>query len=73
MGQCSFSRQPEAEQVGQEPPAAAVAVDGRKRQEQEQRRKKAAAAAAHMNQPYQASSHDELVLMVSLDSITKIM
>ncbi|CAN6361066.1 unnamed protein product, partial [Urochloa humidicola] len=37
----------------------------------EQQRK--AAAAAHMNQPYQASNHDELVLMVSLDSITKIM
>ncbi|KAJ1265511.1 hypothetical protein BS78_08G081400 [Paspalum vaginatum] len=71
MGQCSLSRQPEAEPVGQGRPAPAAAVDGRKRQEQEHLRK--AAAAAHMNQPYQASSHDELVLMVSLDSITKIM
>jgi len=37
---------------------------------QEQLRK--AAAAAHMNQPYHASSNEELVLLVSLDSITKI-
>ncbi|PUZ67244.1 hypothetical protein GQ55_3G419400 [Panicum hallii var. hallii] len=67
MGQCSSSRQPKAEKIRQHP---AEGVDRQQRQQQQQRK---AAAAAHMNQPYHASSHDELVLMVSLDSITKIM
>lgn len=62
MGQCSSSQHPEAEQQKQ-----AACVDIQKRQEQLRQK-----AAAHMNQPYQASSNDELVLLVSLDSITKI-
>ncbi|AQK78662.1 uncharacterized protein LOC100278099 [Zea mays] len=65
MGQCSSSQHPEAEQQKQQQAAACVDIQKR----QEQLRKK---AAAHMNQPYQASSNDELVLLVSLDSITKI-
>nr|ACG47063.1 hypothetical protein [Zea mays] len=67
MGQCSSSQHPEAEQQKQQKQAACV--DIQKSCRQEQLRKK---AAAHMNQPYQASSNDELVLLVSLDSITKI-
>ncbi|CAL5093396.1 unnamed protein product [Urochloa decumbens] len=67
MGQRSSSQKPEAEQVRPQPPVRGD--DSQKRQEQQRK----AAAAAHMNQPYQASNHDELVLMVSLDSITKIM
>ncbi|RCV19067.1 hypothetical protein SETIT_3G354300v2 [Setaria italica] len=66
MGQRSSSQKPEAEQVQQQP---AASVDSQKRQEQQRK----AVAAAHMNQPYHASSYDEMVLMVSLDSITKIM
>ncbi|KAG2629571.1 uncharacterized protein LOC120701537 [Panicum virgatum] len=66
MGQCSSSQQPEAEKKVRQQPAEGV--DSQKRQEQQRK-----AAAAHMNQPYHASTHDELVLMVSLDSITKIM
>jgi len=66
MGQCSSSQQPEAEKVRQQP---AEGVDCQKRQEQQRK----ATAAAHMNQPYRASTHDELVLMMSLDSISKIM
>ncbi|CAD6270022.1 unnamed protein product [Miscanthus lutarioriparius] len=65
MGQCSSSQHPEGEQKQQ--PAAGV-VDSQKRQEQLRK----AAASAHMNQPYHASSNEELVLLVSLDSITKI-
>ncbi|CAL4899060.1 unnamed protein product [Urochloa decumbens] len=66
MGQRSSSQKPEAEQARLQPVGF---NDSQKRQEQQRK----AAAAAHMNQPYQASNHDELVLMVSLDSITKIM
>ncbi|KAL6622768.1 hypothetical protein ACP70R_032647 [Stipagrostis hirtigluma subsp. patula] len=62
MGQCSSSRQVQAEQ---ELPQPAASVKRR----QEQLRK---AATAHMQQPYHASTHDELVLLVSLDSITKM-
>ncbi|CAN6334131.1 unnamed protein product [Urochloa humidicola] len=66
MGQRSSSEKPEAAQVRSQPVGG---DDSQKRLEQQRK----AAAAAHMNQPYQASNHDELVLMVSLDSITKIM
>jgi hypothetical protein len=39
------------------------------RQKQQQQKRK---TAGHMKQPYHASSHEDLVLMVSLDAITKI-
>jgi hypothetical protein len=39
------------------------------RQKQQQRKRK---TAGQMKQPYHASSHEDLVLMVSLDAITKI-
>ncbi|TVU50060.1 hypothetical protein EJB05_01415 [Eragrostis curvula] len=65
MGQCSFSRQLDVEKVRPQPAAAACVV---RRQEQLRKRK----AAAHMKQPYHAKSHEDLVLMVSLDAITKI-
>ncbi|CAN6356262.1 unnamed protein product [Urochloa humidicola] len=67
MGQRSSSQKPEAVQVRSQP----VGGDDDSQKRLEQQRK--AEAAAHMNQPYQASNHDELVIMVSLDSITKIM
>ncbi|KAF8783964.1 hypothetical protein HU200_000055 [Digitaria exilis] len=65
MGQRSSSQSQQHEPVEQ----MAVSIDSKNRQEQVRK----AAAAEHMNRPYYASSHDELVLMVSLDSITKIM
>ncbi|KAL6643985.1 hypothetical protein ACP70R_018751 [Stipagrostis hirtigluma subsp. patula] len=64
MGQCSSSRQVEAEQELPHRNQRAASREG-----QEQLRK---AAAAHMQQPYHASTHDDLVLLVSLDSITKM-
>uniref|UniRef100_A0A0E0BT81 Uncharacterized protein n=1 Tax=Oryza glumipatula TaxID=40148 RepID=A0A0E0BT81_9ORYZ len=81
MGQyCSSSyRQPVADHGAA---AAAAAADGFMRKQQQQQpemEKKAAAAAAPprrsrkaMRHAYDASSHGDLVLVVSLDSITKI-
>ncbi|KAF8661115.1 hypothetical protein HU200_057221 [Digitaria exilis] len=67
MGQRSSSQSQQQEQAEQL--VCRQGIDSKNRQEPVRK----AAAAEHMNQPYHASSHDELVLMVSLDSITKIM
>ncbi|KAL6653067.1 hypothetical protein ACP70R_011992 [Stipagrostis hirtigluma subsp. patula] len=72
MGQCPFFRQPAVEQ-GET--AAAVAGGGLMSFRQEKLEKPAARARsrkASMRQTYSASSQDELVLVVSLDAITKI-
>ncbi|KAF0888268.1 hypothetical protein E2562_013714 [Oryza meyeriana var. granulata] len=66
MGQyCSSSRQPVADD--------GAAADGFKRQEQQQPLKTAEPPRRKaMKHAYDASSQDDLVLVVSLDSITKI-
>ncbi|KAL6839743.1 hypothetical protein ACP4OV_030431 [Aristida adscensionis] len=71
MGQCSFSRQPEAEQGGS--PAAAASGGAFLSCRQEKSDKPAARRQSSRKPAYRASSRqDELVLMVSLDAITKL-